>query len=55
LTPKTPTQRVAELRQRRAEQGLTRIEVYVHPHDHKHIKALADRLNKARLTNPKPP
>jgi hypothetical protein len=42
MTPKTPTQRVAELRPRRAEQGLTRLDVYAHPDDHAAIKALAE-------------
>jgi hypothetical protein len=32
VTPKT-TQRVAALRQRRASQGLVRLELYVHPED----------------------
>ena len=53
MNPKTPTQRVAELRQRRAEQGLTRLDVYAHPDDHAAIKILADKLTKRRLTKAK--
>lgn len=50
----TPTKtRVAALRQRRAELGLTRLEVYAHPEDHPPIKALAERLARKRLKNPK--
>jgi hypothetical protein len=53
MKPKTPTQRVAELRQRRAEQGLTRLDVYAHPDDHAAIKILAEKLTKRRLTKAK--
>lgn len=36
------------LRQRRAEQGLTRVDVYAHPDDHAAIKALAEKLQAKR-------
>lgn len=44
----TATQRVAALRQRRAEQGLVRLELYVHPDDHAAVKAVAQALAKQR-------
>jgi hypothetical protein len=44
MTPKTPTQRVQALRQRRTELGLTRLDLYAHPYDHAAIKALANLL-----------
>ena len=47
MTPKT-TQRVAALRQRRASQGLVRLELYVHPDDRAAIKALAQQLHRTR-------
>lgn len=54
MTAKTATERGQALRQRRAELGLTRVDLYAHPQDHAAIKALAEKLNKARLTKPKP-
>lgn len=45
---KTTAARVAELRQRRADLGLTRLELYAHPDDHKAIKALAAKLQRKR-------
>ena len=42
------TQRVAALRQRRAEQGLVRLELYVHPDDHAAVKAMAKALSDQR-------
>ncbi len=54
MTAKTDTQRVAELRQRRIDLGQKRLDVYAHPEDHPAIKALVEKLNKARLTKPKP-
>ena len=43
--------RVAALRQRRAEQGLTRLELYVHPEDHAAVKAVAQALTQRRSSN----
>jgi hypothetical protein len=45
------TQRVAALRQRRAEQGLVRLELYVHPDDHAAVKAVAQALTQRRSSN----
>lgn len=45
---KTTAARVAELRQRRADLGLTRLELYAHPDDHEAIKALAAKLQRKR-------
>lgn len=45
---KTTAARVAELRQRRADLGLTRLELYAHPDDHEVIKALAAKLQRKR-------
>ena len=47
----TATQRVAALRQRRAEQGLVRLELYVHPEYHAAVKAVAQALTQQRLSN----
>lgn len=46
--PLTPLQRTQALRERRAELGLTRLEVYAHPDDHEQIKKLAARLRRKR-------
>jgi hypothetical protein len=46
------TQRVAALRQRRAEQGLVRLELYVHPDDHAAVKAVAQALTQQRSCKP---
>lgn len=48
FAPKTTATRVAELRRRRADLGLTRLEVYVHPDDHEAVKALAAKLQRKR-------
>ena len=45
---KTTIERVGALRERRAAIGLTRLEVYAHPDDHKAIKTTARRLSKKR-------
>jgi hypothetical protein len=45
---KPTAQRVASLRQRRASQGLVRLEIYVHPDDRAAIKALAQQLHRTR-------
>lgn len=47
----TATERVAALRQRRAEQGLVRLDLYVHPDDHAAVKAVAQALTQRRLSN----
>lgn len=41
-------QRVAALRERRAQAGLARLELWAHPEDHAAIKAAAQRLAKRR-------
>jgi hypothetical protein len=46
------SKRVAAMRQRRAAQGLVRVEVYVHPDDAVTIKALAARLQQQRQSKP---
>lgn len=43
---KTTAARVAELRRRRADLGLTRLELYAHPDDHEAIKSLAAKLQR---------
>lgn len=48
LSAKTPAQRKADERQRRADAGLVRLEVYAHPDDHEAIKALAAKLQRKR-------
>jgi hypothetical protein len=45
-------QRVASLRQRRASQGLVRLELYVHPDDRAAIKAVAQALAQQRSCKP---
>lgn len=47
----TATARVAALRQRRAQQGLVRLELYVHPDDRNQIKALAAALTARRCNS----
>lgn len=44
----TNTERVRALRQRRADIGLKRMDVYAHPDDQATIKALAAKLQNAR-------
>ena len=48
MTAQTPAERKAAERQRRAESGLTRLEVYAHPDDHEAIKTLAAKLQAKR-------
>jgi len=36
------------MRQRRADAGLVRMDVYAHPADHPAIKALAEKLQRKR-------
>ena len=45
---KTNAERIAALRQRRADLGLTRLELYAHPDDHEAIKELAAKLQRKR-------
>jgi hypothetical protein len=47
-TPKTPAQRVQALRQRRAELGLVRLDLYAHHEDAEKILALAEKLQAKR-------
>ena len=51
MTAKPTSERVAALRKRRQESGLTRLEMYAHPDDHPAIKALAQKLQKRRDKN----
>lgn len=44
--PKTTAARVAALRERRAAEGLTRLELWARPEHHARIKAYAERLAK---------
>ena len=53
LTAKTPAERKAEERQRRAESGLVRLELYAHPGDIDAIKELAAKLQRKREKKPK--
>jgi hypothetical protein len=48
MTAQTPAQRKAAERERRAEAGLVRLELYAHPEDWPAIKALAEKLQKRR-------
>jgi hypothetical protein len=45
---KSATERVAALRQRRAELGLQRLELYVHPDDREQVQKFARRLQRRR-------
>jgi hypothetical protein len=49
---KTPTERVQELRERREAQGLTRLDLYVHPEDVEPIKAYAAKRQRKREAKP---
>jgi len=49
---KPAAQRVAAMRQRRAAEGLVRLELYVRPEDAAAIKALAARLQQQRQSKP---
>ncbi|HOU64488.1 MAG TPA: hypothetical protein PK861_00450 [Thermomonas sp.] len=46
--PKTVNDRVKALRQRRADLGLTRLELYVHPDDHEAVKLYAAKAQRKR-------
>lgn len=48
MTAATAAQRKAAERQRRAEAGLLRLELYAHPEDWPAIKALAEKLQRKR-------
>lgn len=48
MAPKTVMERVAALRKRRKELGLTRLELYVHPEDHQQVKIVVAKLNRRR-------
>ncbi len=43
-------QRVAAFRAKRAEMGLSRLDIYAHPDDHKDIKAFVTYLTHKRFT-----
>jgi NADPH-dependent ferric siderophore reductase len=42
------TKRVQALRQRRVEQGLVRVELYLHPDDREPVRKFARRLQRRR-------
>ena len=46
---KSPTERVALLRQRRLAAGLVRVDLYAHPEDASALRDLASRLAAARM------
>jgi len=48
MTAKPATERMAALRKRRQDTGLTRLELWAHPDDHQAIRDEAARLAKAR-------
>ena len=48
MTAKPATERMAELRKRRQEAGLTRVELWVHQDDLEAVKAMAEKLRKRR-------
>ena len=48
MTTKTATNRMAALRQRRADEGLKRLELYAHTDDHAAIKAAAAKIAAKR-------
>jgi hypothetical protein len=48
MTAKPTSVRVAALRKRRQESGLTRLEMYAHPGDHEAIKETAAKLQRKR-------
>lgn len=48
MTAKTPAERKAAQRQRNAEAGLVRLELYAHPEDHASIKEHAAKLQRKR-------
>ena len=43
---KTTTERVADLRRRRSEAGLVRMDVYVYPQDREKVQRYIKRLNE---------
>lgn len=51
MPAKTTKERVAALRQRRIELGLTRIELYARPSDHAAIKRFAEQLESNHQTD----
>ena len=48
MTAQSPAQRKASERQRRADAGQSRLELWAHPDDHEAIKAYAEKLAKKR-------
>lgn len=52
MTNSTP--RVIAFRQRKLEQGLTRLDIWAKPEDHEKIKRFVDGLNSQSETNRKP-
>ncbi len=48
MTAKPATERMAALRKRRQVEGLTRLELWVHPDDHSAIKETAAKLQRKR-------
>lgn len=48
MTAKTQAERKAAERQRRAEAGLVRLELWAHPDDHAFLKECAAKLAKKR-------
>jgi len=48
LTAKPTSERVAALRKRRKDAGLTRLEMYAHHDDHESIKEAAAKLQRKR-------
>jgi hypothetical protein len=47
--PNAATRRVELLRARRAQKGLTRIDLYVHTEDHEKVKRFVNSLNEKRF------
>lgn len=48
MTAKPATERMAALRKRRQEAGFSRLELWLHPDDHKAIKEAAAKLQRKR-------
>lgn len=48
MTTKPAANRMASLRQRRAAEGLKRLDLYAHPDDHAAIKAAAEKIAAKR-------
>ena len=55
MTAATPAERKAAERQRRADAGLQRLELYAHPEDWPAIKELAAKLQRKRERKAKQP